>query len=196
MGIKPAGATSTDLGKVSVAAQGLLAESFPASFVSSQLVPTTQTIFATLLSRALAAGVAVTSVVFDVTTAAAGTTPTNMYVAILDATPATLGNVLAVSADLKANAGWTAAGKQAFPCAYTPSTDIAVMAAILQNGAFGTTPLQLGRLPAMQANANIPLSGKAPASAQSAAGQTSFPSVGSPVTFQAATVQAFWAAAA
>lgn len=102
------------------------------------LTPTSQTVYAAALW--LPAGKKVSNINLGVTVVAAGTAPTGMYVGMCSQS-----QVVAQSANLASNTGWTSSGVKAFPLAasYTPTVSGIYYAFFLQNGTFGTTQPQL-----------------------------------------------------
>jgi hypothetical protein len=126
-------------------ARGLLSEPYPLAQVNAGRTLATQAVLGVLVP--VQAGFTVSGVAYCIQTAAAGTLPTAVFVALYDLT----GVRLAVSADVKALANWNATGvfSSAFTTAYTPSTTGAVYAAILKNGVYGTTEPQIATMTAV-----------------------------------------------
>jgi hypothetical protein len=118
-------------------ARGLLAEPYPLAQVNTSRTLATQAVLGVLVPVSF--GTTVSGVAVCIETAAAGAEPTAVFVALYDLT----GVRLAVSADVKAIAGWNTAGlfSFAFSTAWTVTQDGAVYAAILKNGVYaGTEP--------------------------------------------------------
>lgn len=92
----------------------------------------------------LLAGQVVTNLWICVATAAAGTTPTTIKLAITDYAGARKG----VTANVVADAKWTSTGYKSFALAdpYTVETTDVYEIAFLQDGSWGTTALQLQRV--------------------------------------------------
>jgi hypothetical protein len=126
-------------------ARGLLAEPFPLAQVNSSRTLATQALLAVLVPVAF--GTTVSGVAYCIETAAAGTLPTGVFVALYDLT----GVQLAVSADVKALANWNAQGVFSSPFAapWVVTQDGAVYAAILKNGVYGTTEPKIAAMAAV-----------------------------------------------
>lgn len=110
------------------------------SNVFTGVQPATQTVYGTMCG--FLAGDVVTNIFVFVNTVAAGTAPTNIWLALIDLS----GNVLAQSADLASSSIWTAASKvvsAAVATPYTVVTNGALRLCILVNGTYGTTQLKL-----------------------------------------------------
>lgn len=114
----------------------------PMAQTGNGLSPTSQRIHFTALP--LNIGDVITNVWVSVAVAAVGTTPTTIKLALLSKN----GNRLAITTNLAADVKWTSLGFKSFSfiTPYTvPAGDI-YMAALLKDGAFGTTDVQLGRV--------------------------------------------------
>jgi lysophospholipase L1-like esterase len=124
-----------------LAARNLGGENFSLAAATSSAAVASQQVFLGLLG--LLKGDVVANVVIDVAVAAAGTVPTRLELAIVDKT----GVTLATSGNVASDAKWTSTGPKAFALSapYTVLTSDGYYLAILQNGAFATTPLQLTR---------------------------------------------------
>ena len=150
-------------------ARGLLAEPYPLAKVNTSRTLATQAVLAVLVP--VQAGFTVSGVAYCIETAAAGTTPTAVFVALYDLT----GVRLAVSADVKAIGNWNATGlfSSAFTTAYTPSSQGAVYAAILKNGVYGSTEPKIASMTAVTGS-GAALGANSPA-AVTQTGQTTMP---------------------
>ena len=132
-------------------------------------------------------GDVVANVIASITTAAAGAVPTLIRLGLADST----GKMLAVTADVKSDAQWTALGLGVFPlsAAYTVPADGLFYLCIIEVGAFGGTPLQVrrqstaGSLPALTG-------GKLMMAAQT--GLTDLPTVGNSLTLGAPSSNAIY----
>lgn len=126
-------------------ARGLLAEPYPLAQANAGRTMPTQALLGVLVPVSF--GTTVSGVAVCIQTAAAGTLPTNMFVALYDLT----GVRLAVSANIDALANWNATGlfSFAFTTAWTVTADGAVYAAILKDGVFGTTEPQIATMTAV-----------------------------------------------
>lgn len=124
-------------------AQGLGGSAYDARLANNNAFGfTSQVVYAQLVGIAFAT--TITNVVVCLATAAAGTAPTNAFVAIYDTAGPTR---LALSADLKANAAWASTGYQAFPLTapYVTTAAGGFYVCVTVNGAWGTTqPLGIG----------------------------------------------------
>jgi len=133
---------------------GLKDWNFHPDLASVGTVLTSQTIYAVAVP--LIAGRPYTGIELLVLTPGSGSVPTNFFVGL--ATIASTGVLLVKSSDLKASASLTAAngGVQRFPfsAVYQALSTTAAMAVVLENGAFGTTPIQFGR-PAIPGHGGI-----------------------------------------
>lgn len=131
----------SELEALSLKARGLVGESWQAYVNPNSSVLVSQTVYATLVP--LQAGVTATSIVFCVNTAGSGTVPTAFYGALYS----TAGVRLAVTASSQSSTSLTTTGYQslAFTAAYVVPTAGVYYAALLENGAFGTTALALIR---------------------------------------------------
>lgn len=107
---------------------------------SAATAPTSQLGYA--MSVPYRAGQVVTNLGFHVSTAAAGTVPTGIFVGLCNLT-----TILMDSANKASDTAWTTLGLRqvALSSAYTIPSDGLYYHLFLQNGVFGTTPLQLGR---------------------------------------------------
>lgn len=124
-------------------------------------VPTSQSVCGQ--AHYLYAGEIVTNIIVFVQTAAVGTVPTSLKLALWDsaATP----NCLAVTAELKSDSRWTSQGwvVAALSSPYTITSSGIYYPAFWQNGAFGSTNLQVGMCNgSLGGSANIIGSGKRP----------------------------------
>jgi hypothetical protein len=126
-------------------ARGLLAEPYPLAQVNAGRTLATQAALGVLVPVQF--GTIVSGVAVCIQTAAAGTLPTGVFVALTDLT----GVQLAVSADVKALANWNATGifSFAFTTPWTVTQDGAVYAAILKNGVYGSTEPQIATMTAV-----------------------------------------------
>ena len=126
-------------------ARGMLAEPFPLAQVNASRTLDTQALLAVLVPVAF--GTTVSGVAYCIETAAAGTLPTGVFVALYDLT----GVRLAVSADVKALANWNTQGlfSSAFSTPWSVTQDGAVYAAILKNGVYGTTEPKIAAMTAV-----------------------------------------------
>lgn len=166
------------------AACGFVSWTFdPVNNNTNTTVPT-QTIAGTMLG--LSAGATVTNIVMETETAAAGTAPALIRLALLDKTL----KVLAVTADVHATA-FTAVGYNAIPLQtpYQVLSSDGYYAAVVINGTWVTTQPQflIGNTPGN----NVTPFGTRPRRAFKQAGQTDFPAVGASVTPATATQQ-YW----
>jgi hypothetical protein len=114
-------------------ARGLLAEPYPLAQVNTSRTLATQAVLGVLVPVSF--GTTVSGVAVCIETAAAGAEPTAVFVALYDLT----GVRLAVSADVKAIAGWNTAGlfSFAFSTAWTVTgtePKIATMTAVTGSG--------------------------------------------------------------
>lgn len=116
-------------------ARGILAEPYPLAQVSTSRTLATQAVLGVIVP--IQAGTTISGVAVCIETAAAGTLPTGVYVALYDL----LGVQLAVSANVRTLALWNVVGvfSYAFATAYSPSRDGAAYACILKDGVYGTT---------------------------------------------------------
>jgi hypothetical protein len=155
---------------------GLVSENVRAAVLTTSAPLTSQQITCGLLP--LANGDVITNVVVDISTAAAGTAPTLIRLGIADKT----GKILAVTADVHADAQWTSTGFKQFPLTspLTIGTSDSYFACILENGAFGTTALRLVETGAPGTNYGVIGSGTAPWMWMN--GQTDLPAVNSSMT--------------
>jgi hypothetical protein len=157
-------------------ARGLLAEPFPLAQVNTSRTLATQAVLGVLCPVAF--GTTVSGIAVCIETAAAGTTPTAVFVALYDLT----GVQLAVSADVKAIGNWNATGLKSFSfsTAWTVTQDGAVYAAILKNGTYGSTEPKIAAMTAVTGSGQALGSNAAAAVTQT--GQATMPS---PATFTA-----------
>lgn len=122
---------------------GILAEgAIPTPLCTTGAALTTQTLYGFLVG--LRAGDVVNGFAVNITTAAAGTVPTSFLAVIQDST----GKALFTSEE-KNNAAWVGTpGMQkvtfSASASYTIQTSGGYFCSLWENGAFGTTPLQLG----------------------------------------------------
>ena len=116
-------------------ARGILSEPFPLSQANSAATQATQVLSGVLCPVQFGTVVSGVAVCIAVVAADAGL-PTGVFVAITDLT----GVRLAVSADVKAVAGWNTVGifSFAFTTPWTVTADGAVYACLLKNGVWGT----------------------------------------------------------
>jgi hypothetical protein len=116
-------------------ARGLLAEPYPLAQANTSRTLATQALLGVLVPVSFGTVVSGVCVCIE-TVAANGTLPTGVFVALYDLT----GVQLAVSADVKAVAGWNATGPKSFSFStpWTVTADGAVYACILKNGVWGT----------------------------------------------------------
>jgi hypothetical protein len=150
-------------------ARGILAEPYPLTQVNAGRTLATQAALGVLVPVHF--GTVVSGVAVCIQTAAAGTLPTGVFVAITDLT----GVQLAVSADVKALANWNTTGvfSFAFTTPWTVTQDGAVYAAILKNGVYGTTEPQIATMTAVTGSgAKL---GSNAAGAVTQTGQATFP---------------------
>jgi hypothetical protein len=126
-------------------ARGLLAEPYPLAQVNTSRTLATQALLGVLVPVSF--GTTVSGVAYCIETAAAGTLPTGVFVALYDLT----GVQLAVSADVKALANWNTTGlfSSAFSTAWSVTADGAVYAAILKNGTYGSTEPKIATMTAI-----------------------------------------------
>ncbi len=145
-------------------ARGLLAEPFPVAQVNSSRELSTQALLGVLIP--VSVGMTLSGVAVCVETAAAGTVPTDVFVAITDLA----GVRLAVSATLKSDAKWLTTGVKsfAFATAYSVPSDGAVYACIVKNGTFGTTEPKIASMTAVVGSGQALGSNAAPAVTQAA----------------------------
>jgi hypothetical protein len=103
--------------------------------------PTSQSIYAVAIP--LSEGQIVSKLGFTVTTAGAGTAPTNIFVGLADST----GKMVAQTADVAADTAWTDTGIRtvSLVASYTVPSDGIYYVVFLQNGTWGTTAMQFGR---------------------------------------------------
>jgi hypothetical protein len=123
-------------------ALGILAWNHNPLVETGTLALTAGTVYA--MSVPLLAGQVISRLGFGINVAGAGTVPTHIYIGLCDST----GKMLAQSADLAANAGWTSGTKlTSFPlsASYTVPTTGLYYIVILQVGAWGTTQMTLDR---------------------------------------------------
>lgn len=92
----------------------------------------------------LLAGQTATGMSVIVTQAASGTAPTLIKLGLYNSTG---GSLLASTANLKDDAGWTTTGEHRFPfsTAYTVTATGIYLPFLLEDGVFGTTVLNVGR---------------------------------------------------
>lgn len=112
------------------------------SFSTAATAPTSQTIYCVALP--LTEGQIITNVLFDVTTAGAGTVPTGIYVGLCNAT-----TMVAQSNNLNSSSAWTSnttIGTAPLNAAYTVPTTGLYYAVLLVNGTWGTTQMTLQRI--------------------------------------------------
>lgn len=133
------------------AAAGYFAASPPDLSSSGAAVAATQTVYGGAVY--LYAGEVVTNVNVCVTTAAAGTAPTGLYLGVWDSGTPTC---LAATANLASDGRWTSTGwkANALSAPLTIGTTGVYYLALLENGVFGTTPIQFA-----SANATAALGG-------------------------------------
>jgi hypothetical protein len=157
-------------------ARGLLAEPYPLAQVNAGRTLATQAALGVLVPVQF--GTIVSGVAVCIQTAAAGTLPTGVFVALTDLT----GVQLAVSADVKALANWNATGifSFAFTTPWTVTQDGAVYAAILKNGVYGSTEPQIATMTAVVGSGQ-----KLGANAAGAVTQTGQATMPSPATLVA-----------
>jgi hypothetical protein len=162
--------------------QGVLSETFPSGTITNNSVPTSQTIYLGLV--ALRAGQTVAKVGVHVQTAGSGTAPTLIKVGLAD----TSGKLLAQSANLASDSGFTATGKPAFALAssYQVPADGSYYLVFLKNGTFSVTDVQIGRNQAI-ASVCAAVGSGARNFAVGGTGQTDLPANGSSVTLAAGT---------
>lgn len=128
----------------------------------------------------LQVGDVVSNIILNVSQAASGTAPTGLFVGLYD----TAGNLKASSNNLNANAIWTSLGYAVAPlsASFTVTTAGGYFLAALQNGAFGTTNLNVTKNTNVGSNLTLAgPSGLARNPLQN--GQTTLPN---PATFTAA----------
>ena len=135
----------------------------------------------------LRSGDVVTNMIASVTTAAAGAVPTLIRMGIADST----GKMLAVTADLKSDAQWTAQQEAVFPLSaqLTIPAEGLYYLCIIEVGAFGGTPLQLRRFGTAGIITAVG-TGKLISAAQS--GLTDLPAVNSSLVLVTAGYDAFY----
>lgn len=165
-----------DAARAVAVARGLLAEPYPLAQVNAARTLATQAVLGVLCPVAF--GTTVSGVAYCIQTAAAGTLPTGVFVALYDLT----GVQLAVSADVKALANWNATGlfSSAFTTPWTVTQDGAVYAAILKNGVYGSTEPAIATMTAVTGSGQ-----KLGANAAGAVTQTGQATMPSPATFTA-----------
>jgi len=170
-----------------LAAQGLLAETFSRRFATSQAAPTSQTIFASLVT--LYAGMTVTNLHCAVGTAAAGTDPTLIKMALCSKA----GVVLQQSVNEAADAKWDSKGTKTVALAspYAVTATDGYYVCFLINGTFGSTNLQLVRSLVIDSGSMTAVgSGVVPICSQ--ASQTDFQATSGSQTLSGATGNAVW----
>lgn len=125
-----------DLLELQGAALGLVSMNYAPSIAQGNTTsPTSQSLYAMRIG--LRQGMAITGLMFNIITAASGTSPTGAYVGIIDPS-----NVVRVqSGNLNTNTAWTSLGFQTFSfgSTYTVPSDGAYAAFLLINGGWGTT---------------------------------------------------------
>jgi len=126
-----------------LAAMGLTGQTSDIFFTSTPAgtALTSQSMYGTLLG--VQAGDVITNLFVYTATAGVGTPPTGIYLALYDLS----NNHLADTGNVAASTNWTATPSLysfALTSPYTVTTSGAIYAAVLENGAFGTTALTLG----------------------------------------------------
>lgn len=158
-------------------ARGVLSENAYPGLSSTGSAPTAGTAYMGLVG--VCAGDVISKVGFYVNTAGSGTVPTKIVAGIADST----GKILAVTAELKNDAQWTAAGaaevRFALSSAYTVPANGVVYVCFLQVGSWGTTQMSLSR---SGSNQFIPFSGALVLYGTGGTGLSDLPSVGSSLT--------------
>jgi hypothetical protein len=155
--------------RVTVPARGILSEPYPLAQVNAARTLATQALLGVLVPVSL--GMTISGVALCIQTAAAGTLPTNTFVAITDLT----GVRLAVSANVDALANWNATGifSFSFITAYSPTADGAVYACIVKDGVYGSTEPQIATMTAVTGSGKA--LGANAAGAVTQTGQTTVP---------------------
>lgn len=147
----PSGATgSPSRAQNAIVSRGLLTEAYPmAAALNALSALTAGQITMALAGLSNGAGDVVTNIVVCIGTAAVGTAPTMMKLAIVKKD----GTVLAATANVNSDAKWLSTGYKAFALSspYTVPADDGYYLAVLQVGAFGTTQPQLIRVGSNQA---------------------------------------------
>lgn len=165
-----------DAARALAVARGLVGEPYPLAQVNAGRALTSQAVLGVL--NPVAFGTTISGVAYCIQTAAAGTLPTGVFVALYDLT----GVQLAVSADVKALANWNTTGvfSSAFTTPWTVTQDGAVYAAILKNGTYGSTEPQIATMTAVVGSGQ-----KLGANAAGAVTQTGQATMPSPATLVA-----------
>jgi hypothetical protein len=183
-------ATLLDLDEIALAGEGLKTQGYPRNLINAGGVPVTQRIDAMLVP--LREGTVLTNIHCAVPAAGVGTGPTLIKLAILSKA----GVVQRQTANVGTSAIWTTLGPKTIPltAAWTCPADDVYYIAFLQNGAFGTTAMQLARntLYLSQLFAAI---GSGVSPQQATTGKTDFPADGSAVTGLTAVQHGLWLAA-
>jgi hypothetical protein len=122
-----------------VSSFGYAGETFLPNFGNTQVAPTSQSLYGCGIF--LHAGEIITNLYVNVSTAGAGTTPTTIRMGIMNSSRV----VQAVTADVHADSKWTSTGVKQFALTapWTVPTDGIYYILFLQNGAFGTTAMQM-----------------------------------------------------
>jgi hypothetical protein len=156
-------------GTAAAIARGILSEPYPLAQVNAARTLATQALLGVLVPVSL--GMTISGVALCIQTAAAGTLPTNTFVAITDLT----GVRLAVSANVDALANWNATGifSFSFITAYSPTADGAVYACIVKDGVYGSTEPQIATMTAVTGSGKA--LGANAAGAVTQTGQTTVP---------------------
>lgn len=183
MAFKGVAAPNAQRDQRALSARNLFAEVGKLATVNSNLAPTSQQIYGSLLG--LEAGDIVTNIWVAVQTAAAGSQPTRMEVALLDSSF----NRLATSGNVKADAAWTSTGPKALALTapYTVTAAGGFYCCVLQDGSWGSTALQLARWASSSGSALLPSGGIRTAFSQ--VGQSTVPN---PVTPSDGSGVTFW----
>ena len=168
---------------------GFLAWNYPLAAAVNNGALTSQRIAVAAIG--LRAGQVVTNVCVQVQTAAVGTAPTNAFAGL--ATKA--GVMVAQTADIKANAGWSAIGIAPFPLSatYTVPTSGLYYVAVLVNGSWGTTQPSLGRAVNLAVAASK-ISGGTQLWGDGGTAQSALPANASSLTLGTSETQTFWVA--
>lgn len=172
------------LGDLYVSGLGFVSMNYQPATAAAGGSPTSQLIYAVAVPYR--AGQVVTNLVWLVATAAAGTVPTSIVTGLASSSA-----MLAQSAELKNNAGWTSLGIKPFAlsAAYTIPSDGIYYHLFLQNGTWGTTALQLAR-----ATNQGSVFGSSILYGTAGSGQTALPANGAAVTLVTTSAQTWWAA--
>lgn len=173
-------------------ALGLLDWSYLPGIATSNVAPTSQTVYAALVPTI--AGKTYTGLELFVSTPGSGTAPSGFFVGLATVAPTgSTGTMLCQSSDLHASSSLTASSAQrfAFNATFTETVTGARYAIVLKNGSFGTTDVTFAYAAGPATHAGVEGTGVA---ALCGTGQTALPSNNSslPASFSESGAKSFW----